>query len=450
MRLLSWIPPTFVWTTAPGLFAVRVPIGVRDLVKFVATGREDIYVNRTRREADALATLTRGTLFAGQVQSAGWAVLRDAEDATQSVASVYCYGVFVLPGKGEVLVLVGIEPPSEGVDGWLPEAARMTARELLAAHQAAEVEVEKKIERRKEENEGLFHDSVTREKVNTLLSMDPFLRHPVLTAEGLLPHLPSAVMFTAAASASLQSVETAALKAIAESGWPLPRDGVYAAVPSVPMGQRRVGLATWAPYIGPPPYLEVRAAVQRRLARALLNPRLNHSGRPEFDGGPLVLDEAAVVLEGPSGGTLAHETLDGLQLDDSNFGKRVEAVRRDLKAEGFEAIAWFQPYHSWTEETWGIYFDARKLDALALSLLEDFRSRRIARSQSDAACLALGLTHAHELFHARGKRSCRGWKSMRSGLGICATSGWSTMHFVKRRVGLKKHWPTGCMDVVPV
>ena len=55
----------------------------------------------------------------------------------------------------------------------------------------------------------------------------------------------------------------------------------------------------------------------------------------------------------------------GWQLDQSDFRNRVDDVRKDAKGQGFEAIAWFQPYHVWTEETWGIYFDARKLDDLA-------------------------------------------------------------------------------------
>jgi hypothetical protein len=95
------------------------------------------------------------------------------------------------------------------------------------------------------------------------------------------------------------------------------------------------------------------------------------------------------------------DALDDLQLDQSDFRNRVDDVRKDAKGQGFEAIAWFQPYHVWTEETWGIYFDARKLDDLALSFLDDFKSARVHGSHSLAALLAFGLTYAHELFHAR-------------------------------------------------
>jgi hypothetical protein len=113
------------------------------------------------------------------------------------------------------------------------------------------------------------------------------------------------------------------------------------------------------------------------------------------------MDETNSVLGVTTDASDLHEALDGLHLDDRDFRNRVDDVRKDAKVQGFEAIAWFQPYHVWTEETWGIYFDARKLDDLALSLLDDFVAQRVDGAESLAALLAFGLTYAHELFHAR-------------------------------------------------
>ena len=113
------------------------------------------------------------------------------------------------------------------------------------------------------------------------------------------------------------------------------------------------------------------------------------------------MDETNSVLGVTTDASDLLEALDGVHLDDRDYRNRVDAVRKDVKGQGFEAIAWFQPYHVWTEETWGIYFDACKLDDLALSLLDDFRAHRVDGSESLAALLAFGLTYAHELFHAR-------------------------------------------------
>jgi hypothetical protein len=93
--------------------------------------------------------------------------------------------------------------------------------------------------------------------------------------------------------------------------------------------------------------------------------------------------------------------LDSLRLDDKDQTERLSDVRSEIKAEGFEAIAWFQAFHNWSEETWGIYIDARKLDDLALSYRDDFKSARVQGSSDLAGFLAFGLTYAHEMFHAR-------------------------------------------------
>lgn len=79
----------------------------------------------------------------------------------------------------------------------------------------------------------------------------------------------------------------------------------------------------------------------------------------------------------------------------------MDDIRKDIEQQGYEAIAWFQSYHAWTEGIWGIYFDARKLDDFACCLVDDFRSRSIRGSHGLAAYLAFGLVYAHELFHAR-------------------------------------------------
>jgi hypothetical protein len=124
-------------------------------------------------------------------------------------------------------------------------------------------------------------------------------------------------------------------------------------------------------------------------------------GKPKFDTGSQPVEDSVLVHGIDPESTDLKDALDDLQLDQSDYRNRVDDVRKDAKGQGFEAIAWFQPYHVWTEETWGIYFDARKLDDLALSFLDDFKSARVHGSHSLAALLAFGLTYAHELFHAR-------------------------------------------------
>jgi hypothetical protein len=405
-RLQSWILPSFAWTTIPDVFGVQVPISDPDVVEFVATGSRLVDLHRTRAKAIVMAGLLGADGLRGQLEAAAWTVLRHTEEWKKrfAMAKVHCQGVFGLPGNRELLVLVVVNPPSRP-GGWLPEAVCAAARELLAEHQTKVAEFDEHIERKKLDNDELFSRSPAMGKArnvsDALLAMEELHQRPVLTAERLLRHLPLAATFAARGSHSLRTIERAATTAIAESGWAESRDGTYAGLLFIPMGRERIGLVTWKSYAGLPAYPEVRWAIQRRLPRALLNPRLRQSGRPEFEHAAKPMDETVVALDGSTDGPDPVEALDDLQLDDTDFRRRVDEVRRDTQAHGFEAIAWFQPYHSWNEETWGIYFDARKLDDLALSFLDDFKSQRIFASPSDAARLAFGLTYAHEMFHAR-------------------------------------------------
>jgi hypothetical protein len=81
--------------------------------------------------------------------------------------------------------------------------------------------------------------------------------------------------------------------------------------------------------------------------------------------------------------------------------ERVSRLRGERERSGFEALAWYQAHHIWSEETWGIYFDAPKLDDLTFSILQDLRFHGGSAPHHLAAFLAFGLTFQHELFHAQ-------------------------------------------------
>lgn len=404
-RLQSWIPTSFAWSTSADVFGVKVAVSDPDVVEFIATGSRWVHLHRTRKVALVTALLLGPSSLGGQLEEAAWTVLRHTEDWKKrfAMAKVYCHAVFGLPGDRELLVLVGVSPPTRP-SGWMPEAACDGARDLLVEHKAKVAEFDAHIERKKQENDEFYRRTPELEKfrgaAEGFLAMEELHQRPVLTAERLLPTLPRAATFPVSTNPRPRTVEQAATTAIAESGWAESRDGTYVGLLCVPMGRKTIGMVTWKPHAGLPSYPEVRWAIQRRLPRALLKPRLIHSVRPVFESAAQPRDETVVVLDGSSDGDRI-DALDDLRLDDADFRSRVDGVRRDIEAHGFEAIAWFQPYHSWTEETWGIYFDARKLDDLALSFFEDFKSERVHGSHSDAARLAFGLTYAHETFHAR-------------------------------------------------
>jgi hypothetical protein len=400
--LQSWIPPSFAWTTAPDVFCIDVPVGDPDVVEFISTGVCEIDFLGTKKTARLMAPLCR------QLIEAVWAPAKLKPTGSRIKAGTkvvaHCHGVFLLPDGKNLCVAAGRSKPV-APDAWISAGLKADADALLLEHKSKVAEFDQAIDRKKKYNEDLYARNSDMKNfewyANWLLAMESHSQRPVLTAERLLPSMPRAAKFPQPTSGDTGKLARAAIAAVAGSGWPPSRDGVYAGILPGAAGCRAQGLVSWVPHTGLPSYPEVRWAVQRRLPTALRKPRSEQMGKPKFDTGSQPVEDSVQVQGFDPTSDDLKEALDDLRLDQSDFRNRVDDVRKDVKGQGFEAIAWFQPYHVWTEETWGIYFDARKLDDLALSFLDDFKSHRVQGSHSLAALLAFGLTYAHELFHAR-------------------------------------------------
>lgn len=408
LRLQSWIPPSFAWTTAPDVFCIDVPISDPDIVEFISTGVREISVHGTKVTALTLARVIGRETLRGQMEEAVWAQAKLKPTGSRIKAGTkvvaHCHGVFLLPDGKSLCVAVGRSKPL-APDAWIPAWLKADADALLLEHQSKVAEFDEAIDRKKKDNEDFYARNSDMKKfegyAEAQVAMESHFQRPVLTAERLLPSLPRAAKFPQSTSGDLGKLARAAIAAIAASGWPPSRDGNYAGILPGAAGRRSQGLVSWQPHRGLPSYHEVRWAVQRRLPAALRKPRIEQMGNPKFETGTQPVQDSVQVHGFDPVSNDLKDALDDLQLDQSDFRNRVDDVRKDAKGQGFEAIAWFQPYHVWTEETWGIYFDARKLDDLALSFLDDFKSARVHGSHSLAALLAFSLTYAHELFHAR-------------------------------------------------
>jgi hypothetical protein len=406
--LQSWIRPGFAWTAVPDAFCIDVILSDPDIVEFIAMGSRKVTVCGTKGTSQALARLLGAETLHGQLQEAVWAPdkLKPTGARIKNGAEIiaHCHGVFLLPERNNLCVVVGRSKPLNP-SAWIPAGLKAEADALLLEHRSKVAEFDEAIARRKKADEDLYAINCGLKKpmefVNDRLAMESPQKRPVLTAERLLPSLPRAAKFPQPTSGAPERINRAAIAAIAASGWHPSRDGNYTGILPCAPNRRKQGLVSWVPHTGLPSYPEVRWAVQRRLPAALLKPRSEQTGRPQFDTGLLAPEGAAEVLGIDPESNDLEDALGELHLDDSDYRKRVDDIRKDAKGEGFDALAWFQSYHVWSEETWGIYVDARKLDDLALSFVDDFKSAGIRGSHSLAAQLAFGLIYAHELFHAR-------------------------------------------------
>lgn len=356
-----------------------------------------------KKAARGMSALIHGQdSLCGQLAIAAWDLrrLKPVPTGTRREKSVkvYFHGAFSLPNSDDLLVIAGRDTPEQPHE-WTSQSLKTEADSLYADHLTKMADFKDRVSREELDRERLYEKCPDLKRFEVLRPQE---QPPTVQAKVLLPFLPKATTFGAQLTIQPDALDRRSIAAIEDSGWLPSRDGTYLGIRHILVGTKMSCVLTWEPYSGSPSYPEVRWAVQRRLPQALRKPRLAQVGRLEFESSAQSSDQPTGIICGvDSGGQEWLDALDDVHLDDRDYRERISESRKDRQVHGFEAIAWFQPYHAYSEEVWGIYFDARKLDELALSLWDDFRAHRVHGSQSDAARLAFGLTYAHELFHAR-------------------------------------------------
>ena len=402
-RPQSWITPHFAWVDVPDAFVVVVSAYDREVVEFISKGRFEVALSGNKRSAPAMSALLGRASLRGELHEAVWnsTKLMPAKwkASRNRGVSAYFIAAFLLPdGKHLGIVVSKSIPTAES--GWLPRECKAMADDLLRGHEIAVAEFDEKMRLKEQQDEELFSrpgmEPYKNVAVNQLAAERANLR-PILTADQLLPLLPRGVTLEVRTSEPA-TLARLGLAAIAKAGAAPSREGSYFGI--LPGHHRKgaFGILTWTPHAGLPSYPEVRSAVQLRVPSAFCKPRQVTSARPEFESE--IMESSTILVMGDPSVDI-YQALGDLQLDQPDASSRANEIRGEQGKRGFEAIAWYQAYHIWSEETWGIYLDAAKLDHLAYSIYEDLRDARLFASHSVAAFLAFGLTYAHELFHAR-------------------------------------------------
>lgn len=364
----SWIPPSISWKQVDDLFWFSVPINADDLLKFIAHGFCEVTAPKrgdARRRGKLLREGVQGQLFDRLGGPAGWKAASRAGAGRSLIA--YCHGVFKTLDPSTVCVLAGPARPN-GMSGWISKDLSSAALVLFKAGEDEQV-------RKPESHAGGSWPTAS-------LSPEPTIKSLI----GLLP----SVLAVDTAPVLDDKIDNAAAGVLNTAGALTSRDGTYEGLLRRSSLKKVQGLILHEPYVGPPSYPEVRWAVLGRIPSAVFKPRRADIARAEFgDAGPR-LDLSDL------GGAL-----DDLSLDDDRLDERAGEVKGAISDGGFEAFAWYQSWHIWNEETWGIYLDAGALDRYALSLHADCKAAGVVCSQDLAAHLAINLIYEHELFHAR-------------------------------------------------
>lgn len=391
-----WLDPEIAWTTGPEVFVITVSRADADLVEFLSDG---FYRFPLRRNSDIQALLLdQGNLLRELMIASGRALKKQPsifKGRVDTDINAYVLAAALLPDTKMVALAVSWSRPGrttligEAVKAKADDLTR-TYREAVAAQREHARREREALDERYKQQEYARYKSAAEEALRRGLAA----KEPKLSTEPLIELLPRGQVFAFGRGGTSQA-ERRALIAINECGLTHARDGDYQGfLPGLAQTEAE-GLVVWEPHAGPAPYPEIRAALAKRLPSAFARPRIARIGRPAFSSGIVSPTVSALDPE-----ALAEALVD-LGLDEADVDERRDRIRQGLSAEGFEAIAWYQSHHEWTNETWGIYFDAEQLDDLWMAMHHDLRGDRGWAPPQAGAFLAFGMVLAHELFHAR-------------------------------------------------
>jgi len=401
----SWIPSDFAWEHRNDSYILQTTLADQYIVKLMATGSSQVHYFSSVAVAESFDALNgKNNLEAQLIRkcNAERKELHDNPEISSHLIELHWYGSYLLPDKQTIMVIVGKNPP----DGPLPsqlQTLAAAASELYKTHMKM-LDAFKQDRACREANYAVLTkgnpDCPSFEFGETLFAPP----EPLITAESLSDKFPKAVSISTTYAADIDSITEEMLHKASESGWNAPRDGSFRIISCCDGDNTKRIICTWQPHEGLPSYQELRWAIQKTCPVALASPRETKCGRPVHLKTQKKTKHERIYIEWPEEKSWA-EALKDVDLDDINYDQRVAATRQELEKNGIEAIAWYQPFHIWSESTWGIYLDAQKLDDLALTLMAESKAL-VARSQSaggrltqdQAAQLAFGLIYHHEMF----------------------------------------------------
>ncbi len=406
----SWIRPEVFWTDLPQSVVLSVSASDPDLVELLATGRKAVQ-RSTRKVAEALAgvmrlgakeTLQSALLSAVNVHKRLQGLTTDP-DAPDSFI-VYLQGAIHLPDEDLVAVIIGSAPCSSLPGIWLAPTAKLVASEAWATHCQALQEWTADREVKKRQGKELLEQlpAEQQEKYRSLYDYPIFQEPaPVPDSAETVAKLGQGVLVPLLGKLATNRVAKL-IAPLTSTQLEPPRDGEYEGILAAGNTTKHCALVAWQARGSLPSYPEIRECLQSSLRSAFARPRRSDVSPPELDFPPSgeTVIVTGTVADISSVGDLPRDQLHDISFPFNNPAPMAEAGREAIRKSGFDAIGWYQSFHIWDEDTWGIYLLAEKLDELACTLHEDLRQVG-ERSQGLAMLLAIALVYQHELFHAR-------------------------------------------------
>lgn len=405
----SWFALDIVWEEAESLIGLILPARKNwgyDVIEFLADGsltlswRDDEFWPRlqiklegshTIKGAIYNATVNAHSIFATQVKPP-----TKATNSSRTI-TVYCHGIYRIASTQELFVLVS--PFSANKDFQIDKTVFRKAVDMVEAYRE-EIETWRQKEGENYEDLLRIADGYSdEEQKKKFLNMrhffggEPSPKAPVfgesfcsLLANAEWLHLKQDVAVDEQVSDCIYSGK-AELPA---------RTGNYAATALRDSNGTKGILINWFPETSTG-FPEVKSAAEAMLPDGFAWPRLVAISPPRFPLSPAEGNEIAIVDLDDLDNRLSPTAFESMSdLTPSNSKERAQRAKDQLREAGLEAFGWYQPFHVWSDETWGIYLHAEKIEDLASAFFSEG-----VRHFGKALILAIELVYEHEYFHAR-------------------------------------------------
>ena len=305
---------------------------------------------------------------------------------------LYCHLACIDPNSEGFYLLAGVAEPRPN-EPWISEALRTNASDIVGIRRVRLAGIAAK------EAIGMLSDDDCSGFLSSQSSVE-------LSPE-LLATVPVAIKLKVRTTDN-EKLQRIAHKAILKSDFLSPY-GRYTGILASALPNDAALVLISEPFKGAPSFDDIKNAVLHRLPGAMRKPRLDNVAM-STSASTDAISVANVALHRINGfDTRSPTWKTGFSDGQYNFDEREQRARRGrdaLKSHGFEAIAWYQPWHTYCEKAWGVYFDASMLDDAACAFLEDLNNDgTVGMSEGLASQLLFGLVYEHELFHARVEAS---------------------------------------------
>lgn len=404
MLPFSWAPASFCEVTEENLYVISTKVTDWATAMLVAEGQLEFRykeIVENIQDYQLVLEMQSDRLPGKHI----YYILHFLEEANISLSdgfTLYLHGVMSTTNDNEIRLIVSlIHPPSEDIS--YIENIRALALQVIANHENEIKHYHLEMERRTE--------LVTE---NKLLESFRYIFPPTWkgSLSTMLHTLPSSLMCSDASQ--LEALVPKYVNASSVNVSP-PRDTNYKVLRCKDADNDSCFKQTppdttvvyWYPCGNKPSYSEVRWSLIKTQPNFLAHPRSGNLDNPVFEN-PSLHPISSVRVTGP------HVRLEGVTVKDESINSRIDDTKAEIKANGLDAIAWYKPFHYFTENIWGIYFDARKLDALAFSIFMDISGRGVPSAMDVSANLAFGMVYAHEFFHARVEAALT-WMELNAG-----------------------------------